>query len=100
MASRVHLNHAAIGALLRSTEMHRLVQDVAERVAENVRQQRITVGDVDGGANEYPLPVDVSVITTDRAHASVRLAHAAGIAVQAKHGALTKAASSAGISIH
>jgi hypothetical protein len=34
---------------------------------------------------------------TDRAHAVVVLAHAAGDAVQAKHGALSKAAAEAGL---
>jgi hypothetical protein len=43
--------------------------------------------------------VKVKLSTTDRAHAEVILAHPAGIAVQAKHGALTKAASQAGLEV-
>lgn len=97
-AKGVKLDHAGIGALLKSTEMHRLVQDVAEEIAGNVRAQGIRVGGTDG-AGEIDLPVEVGVTTTDRAHASVLLAHPAGVAVQAKHGALTKGASDAGLSV-
>ena len=99
MSKDIKLNHSGIGAILKSTEMHRLIQSVTEEVANNVREQKITVGDVDGGAHEYDLPVTPDVITTDRAHGSVVLAHPAGIAVQAKHGALTKAASQAGLEV-
>jgi hypothetical protein len=97
--NKVTLNHRGLAELLTSTEMHRLVQDVAEQIGRNVEAQGITVGDKDGGAHEIPLPVKVEVTTTDRAHGSVILAHPAGIAVQAKHGALTKAAAEAGLEV-
>jgi hypothetical protein len=90
--NKVTLNHRGLANLLTSTEMHRLVQDVAEQIGRNVEAQGITVGDKDGGAHEIPLPVKVEVTTTDRAHGSVILAHPAGIAVQAKHGALPRPA--------
>ena len=99
MSKDVKLDHAGIGGLLKSTEAHRLVQEVAEKVAHNVEEQGITVGDRDGGTHEYPLPVKVEVTTTDRAHAIVMLAHPAGIAVQAKHGSLTRAAAEAGLHV-
>lgn len=99
MTERIKFDHAGVGAILKSTEMHRLIQDATEQVAENVRDQKITVGDKDGGSHESALPVTSDVITTDRAHGSVVLAHPAGIAVQAKHGALTKAASQAGLQV-
>ena len=99
MASdKVKLNHAGIAEVLKSTEMHRLIQDVTESVANNVREQGITVGDFRGNG-EIALPVKSDVTTTDRAHGSVLIAHPAGIAVQAKHGALTKAASEAGLQV-
>lgn len=97
---RVKLNHAGIAKILTSTEMHRVVQGATEKVAANVREQGITVGDRDGGPHEYDLPVEVEMTTTDRAHGVVVLAHAAGKAVQAKRGALTKAAAQAGLDVN
>lgn len=99
MASRVRLDRRGIGDLLRSTAMHRATQDAAERVAEAVRGQGIKVGDKDGGPREVDLPVEVEMTTTDRAHAWVTIAHPAGEAVQAKHGALTKAAAQVGLDV-
>lgn len=98
MGKNVKLDHAGLGALLRSTEMHRLVQGVAEDIKREVDNQGITVGAFEG-SEDIALPVEVSVTTTDRAHASVVLAHPAGIAVQAKHGALTRAASAVGLTV-
>lgn len=95
----IHLNHAGIARILKSAEMQRVVQAAAEAVAENVKAQGITVGDIDGGKHEYELPVEVSMTTTDRAHGNVTLTHPAGLAVQAKHGALTKAAAEAGLDV-
>lgn len=99
MANDVKLDHGGIAALLKSGAMQALVQGAAEEIAENVRSQGITVGASAGGTGDIPLPVTVSMTTTDRAHASVTLAHPAGTAVQAKHGALTKAASAAGVGV-
>ncbi len=95
----VRLNHAGISRILKSAEMAAATRKAAEQVAENVRGMGITVGDVDGGTHEIDLPVTVTTFTTDRAHAVVALAHPAGIAVQAKHGALTKGASMAGLEV-
>ena len=44
-------------------------------------------------------PVEVRAYTTDRAAASVSIAHPAGLAIQAKYGALTKAAAAAGLEV-
>lgn len=93
---KVSLNHSGIAKLLESVEMHHLVEKVAEEIADNVRSQGIRVEGVPG---DIKLPVKVSVTTTDRARASVVLAHPSGIAVQAKHGALTRAASQAGLEV-
>ena len=95
----IRLNSEAVGRLLRSSMMQRAVRAAAERVANNVRAQGITVGDRDGGKHEIDLPVKISTSITDRAHANVTLAHPAGQAVQAKHGALTKAAAQAGLDV-
>lgn len=99
MTDNVKLNHAGVAAILKSAEMTALVNGAAEEIAENVRAQGITVGAFAGGSGEIALPVTVSPTTTDRAHASVALAHPAGIAVQAKHGALTRAAAAAGLDV-
>lgn len=97
--NRVKLNSAGIAAVLTSTEMHRAVHAAADQVADNVRAMNISVGDRDGGPDEVDLPVEVTVTTTDRAKARVTLTHPAGQAVQAKHGALTKAAAQAGLDV-
>ena len=97
--NRIRLDSAGIGRLLKSAAMHNATREAAEAVANNVRDMDIRVGDKDGGAREVELPVTVRVVTTDRAHANVTLAHPAGAAVQAKHGALTKAAAEAGLEV-
>lgn len=97
--NRIRLDHAGVAAILKSAEVAREVEKLAEKVASNVKAQGIKVGDRDGGPREYDLPVTVSMTTTDRAHANVTLAHPSGNAVQAKHGALTKAAAEAGLEV-
>lgn len=99
MSERIKFDHGGIGAILKSGEVRGAIEALTKRVAANVESQGITVGDRDGGSHEYALPVKSDVITTDRAHGRVVLAHPAGIAVQAKHGALTKAASQAGLEV-
>jgi hypothetical protein len=99
MPTKVRLNSAGVAAILKSGGVAAVVKDAAETVAERVRDQGIKVGDRDGGRHEYDLPVTVSMVTTDRAHANVTLAHPSGDAVQAKHGALTKAAAEAGLDV-
>lgn len=96
---RVKLNHGEIAKLLKDPEVRRVVREAADRVKDAVEAQGITVGDVDGGKHEYDLPVTINSQTTDRAREVVVIPHAAGLAVQAKHGALTKAASAAGLEV-
>lgn len=98
MAGKVGLYRAGMAAVLKSTAMHRAIQAAAEQVAANVDAQGITVG-ATGGPGEIDLPVRVEMTTTDRAKGRVLLAHPAGAAVQAKHGALTKAAVAAGLDV-
>lgn len=96
---RVTLNRAGVAEVAKSSEMKALMAGLAEQVASSVREQGIKVGDRDGGSHEYDLPVKVAEQVTDRARATVTLAHPAGVAVQAKHGVLTKAASAAGLQV-
>lgn len=100
--TRVKLDLAGLEEVAKSREVRTAVHDAAQAVAENVEAQGIKVGDKDGGSHEYALPVKVYDDTTDgmrvnRAVSRVVLAHAAGLSVQSKHGALSKAASAAGL---
>jgi hypothetical protein len=95
----VHLNHAGIAEILKSGPVVAATKAAAENVAANVRAMDIKVGDRDGGHRERELPVEVTMSTTDRAHAQVTIKHPSGEAVQAKHGALTKAAAQAGLDV-
>lgn len=99
MRGNVKLDRRGIAALLKSPQFDAATKAAAEAVAENVRDMGIRVGDKDGGRHEYDLPVKVFPHTTDRAHVVVALAHPSGEAVQAKHGALTKAAAQAGLDV-
>ena len=96
---RIKLNSAEIAARLKDDDVRTAVRDLAEKVKSNVETQGIKVGDRDGGAHEYDLPVTINSQTTDRVREVVVLPHAAGLAVQAKHGVLTKAASDAGLEV-
>lgn len=97
--SRIKLNHAGLAANLKSPQMRMVVAAKAQEVAENVRERGIKVGDRDGGPREHDLPVKVEHSVTDRARSAVIIAHPSGLAVQAKHGALTKAAAQAGLDV-
>lgn len=102
MAAKVKLDLRGLEDAATRSEMHREVNALAEKVADNVRSQGIMV---DGIPGDITLPVKVydDDTTTDmkvnRARAAVSLAHPAGKAVQAKHGALTKAAAQVGLKV-
>lgn len=106
MRNRVKLDLRGLEEVATSAAFHNLMRDVGEAVADNVRAQGIRVGDKDGGPREVELPVKVygpddthGFRTFDRAGVRVTLAHPAGLAVQAKHGALTRAAGQAGLEV-
>lgn len=99
MATNLRVDGKGIEQVLASAAVAAAVRAAADDVASNVEALGIRVGDRDGGRREYALPVSVRSETTDRARASVQLAHPAGLAVQAKHGALTKAAGQAGLDV-
>lgn len=95
----ITLDPAGIKAILRSAAIKEMVLEAAEKIAHGVEEQGIQVGAFRGGQGRIPLPVEVRDETTDRATAAVVLAHPAGIAAQAKYGALTRAASAAGLEV-
>lgn len=88
-----------VDTLLKGVAMQRAMRLKAEQVAIKLRAMGIRVGDQDGGARERDLPVSVDSQVTDRARSTVTITHPAGLAVQAKHGALTKAAAQAGLEV-
>lgn len=102
--SKVRLDFRGIETVATRSDMDSAIEDAAEAIAANVRGMGIKVGDKDGGPREVDLPVKVfgpddttGFRWADRSRARVSLAHPAGEAVQAKHGALTKAAAEAGL---
>ena len=95
--TKVHPNWPGLRAALVTAESRRAINDLAEKIAENARA---SAPDVEGIPGDIPLPVKVSEYKTDRVRATVWLAHPSGLAVQAKHGTLTRAASEAGLEVH
>lgn len=93
MLTGLRLDSGGVAAVLKSGAVASAVTAAADQVADQVRGQGRTVG------NDDDLPVVVDTYTTDRAAASVTLAHPAGLAVQAKHGALTAAAAAVGLEV-
>ena len=96
MARKVRLNSRGIEAVAKSAPIAREVTKLAEAVADNLRSQRHMVEGVPG---DVALPVEVTSYETDRARSSVTITHPSGLAVQAKHGALTRAAAQEGLEV-
>ncbi|MFI0914308.1 hypothetical protein [Streptomyces abikoensis] len=88
MFTDFRLESAGVRELLQGAEVRALVDRVAAEVAAKART---AVGD--------QVPVEVRSYTTDRGAASVTLAHARGMALQAKEGVLTRAAGAAGLEV-
>lgn len=93
----IRLNPRGFEAVAKSREVRAEVNELAEKVAANVRRQNIRVEGVPG---DIELPVKVVEQTTDRARAQVQLAHPSGLAVEAKHGVLGKGAIEAGLEVN
>lgn len=82
----IRLDSGAIEQILK-VEMRAPITAIAQEIASNV-----STGSVDAR-------VTVKEYTTDRAAAAVTIAHPAGLAIQAKYGALTKAAAAVGLEV-
>lgn len=95
---KVTVDHAALQRIISGREGRAVAHRAAERVADEARSEGIRVGDlvVDGVGTQIDIPV--KTYETDEG-ARVVLAHPAGIAVQAKHGTLTRAASAVGLKV-
>lgn len=86
MAGRFTPDSAGIEEILKSDGMRRALHSLAEPAARNAQ-------------SSTDLPVTVTDYTTDRAVVSVAIAHPGGMAEQAKHGTLTRAAASVGLEV-
>lgn len=87
--ANIRLDHDGIADVLKGQAIRSLVDTAAASVASGITAT-ISSGRV---------PVTVGSHTTDRAAASVTIAHPAGLAIEAKHGALVRAAAAAGLEV-
>ena len=94
--TKIHPNIKGLNEALKAPAGRAVVEKAAEEIAANVRSLGV---DVEGIPGDIELPVRVDYYESDRSRATVWLAHPAGLAVEAKHGALTKAASAAGLEV-
>ena len=91
--TRFRFNHRGLQQILTSQAMQDDVGDRASRMADQVEAAGIRV---EGEPGRLDLPVTVTVTAGDsRARARVILDHAAGQAVEAKHGLLAAAVDAA-----
>jgi hypothetical protein len=95
--SGIHWSRAGLLAALNTEAVEARVTKVAEEIADGVRDG--WDGRVEGIPGDIEIPVKVSTYKSDRPRASVFLAHPSGLAVQAKNGALTKAAADLGLEV-
>jgi hypothetical protein len=95
--AQIHWDEAGLMRALTSREVMAAAERVAERVAEKARAQNILVEHEPG---DVGLPVEVSMQEKEgEPYASVTIAHPAGLAVQAKHGILTRSAAELGFEV-
>lgn len=90
MPQKIKLDHAGIEAVLKSAAVGSVVAELAEDVASRVYEV---------ASDGEEIPVTTSRYTTDRAAAAVTMAHAAGLAKEARHGSLAKAAAASGLEV-
>jgi hypothetical protein len=86
----IRLDSGGIREMLRSGEVRDAIDGLAAAVASKI-SETTSRGDA--------VEVRTSSYTTDRAAASVTLAHPAGLAIEAKRGTLARAAAAAGLEV-
>lgn len=91
-------NPAGFAEVLRSPEMAAVVHAAAERVAAHITAQGITAHSGAGSTGAQLVGI-VEDEVTDRARSVVKVEHPAALAMQAKLGMVTKAASAAGLEV-
>lgn len=87
---KIKLDHAGIGAMLRSPEVAAAIGAQTSAVRGNVTLP---------AHHADRMPVKTESYTTDRAAGAVTIAHAGGLGVEAKYGVLVRAASAAGLEV-
>lgn len=87
--ANIKLDSGGMRAMLSSGPVAAAINSLAQSVASSI----------DVEAHDGPVPVRVGQYTTDRAAASVSLAHPAGLPLEAKYGVLAKAAGAAGLEV-
>lgn len=98
MARRVRLDSRGLGEVLRSAEVRAELSQLAEGIARNAESSP--------EATRNTVRVDVQEYTArggrlrgERVAFAVTLAGAAGLAIEAKHGTLSRAAASQGLTV-
>lgn len=99
MAAKVLIDQKGIQEIAKGLAMQRAIKLKTDQVVRGIQAMGIRVGGFKGDGGEIDLPVKAEYDISDRARGSVILAHPAGQAVQAKSGALTKAAAQAGLEV-
>lgn len=89
--ARVRLDHRGMAEILKSAEVAAAVEEVA--LAAGVRAE------AHPSVVAHGVDVRVDSYETDRAAASVTLAHPAGLNIERKYGVLTDAASAQGLDV-
>ena len=91
--AKITLDHEGIGEVLNSPQVRMAVNALAHDVGETVKE---IIG------SKYPVNVDTRMtvgMQQDRERADIAIVHPAGKALQAKHGALTRAAAAHGLEV-
>jgi hypothetical protein len=87
----VRLNHAGIAKVLRSAQMHAVIDKAAAEIAVIVR--------ANPHIERHGAEIAVESYETDRAAAAVLIKHPAGIGIEAKHGVLADAVVASGLTL-
>ncbi|OZV74771.1 hypothetical protein CA850_29785 [Micromonospora echinospora] len=88
---KVKIDYDGVRAILKSEGVGALIDGATEAVRAQVASHQSVV--------RHRMPVDADRYQTDREAGAVTIAHAGGLAVQAKYGALTQAAAAAGLEV-
>jgi hypothetical protein len=90
---KIVLDHKGMGEVLNSPLVRMAVHELADAVGETVKE---IVG------SKYPVNVDTRMtvgMKQDRERSDIAIVHPAALALQAKHGALTRAAAAHGLEV-
>ena len=91
---RIEIDYEGVAELLRSPELHAVIQAVAEQVAHTARGRGLRVESGD------PVPVEVfDDPSPSRVGVTVAVRHPAGVGMEAHHGVLKRAAFDSGLTV-